>query len=235
MKKLSILGDYNPSSETHIATNSAINHSQKMLGNNLNSVWISTDDISEDILKSSHGFLVAPGSPYKNMEKIISAIEYARVNHIPILGTCGGFQHMILEYARNILGFKSAQHAEYDPNTGDLFISELSCSLRGIEMDLTILSDSKAASLYGENLAKEKYYCSFGINPEYINDIKKGPLHFVGSDSEVELRVLELPDHPFFIGTLFVPQANSTERKPHPVVTGLLKAIFESNIAEHDI
>ena len=93
-------------------------------------------------------------------------------------------------------------------------------------MDLNILANSKAASLYGEIRVKEKYYCNFGINPKYIDDIKKGPMQFVGSDSEGELRILEYPEHRFFIGTLFVPQTNSTKKKPHPIITEFLKTII---------
>ena len=72
---------------------------------------------------------VAPGSPYKNLEKTLEAIRYAWENGVPCLGTCGGVQHMIIEYARNILGYKDAQHAEYDPCASNLFISSLACSL----------------------------------------------------------------------------------------------------------
>ena len=231
MKKLAILGEYQPSSETHMATDSAIEHSMKAVGFALDVSWISTDKISENVLKSFHGYFVASGSPYKDMEKALFAIEYARKNDIPILGTCGGFQHMILEYARNILGFKDAQHAEYNPHGTELFISKLSCSLRGREMVLNIQPNSKTASLYGKLQVKEKYYCNFGVNPKYIDLIQSGPIRIVGSDREGEIRVLEYPGHRFFIGTLFVPQTNSTENKPHPIVTGLLKAISDSDIA----
>ena len=93
-------------------------------------------------------------------------------------------------------------------------------------MKLKITPNSKVASLYGKHQVKEKYYCNFGVNPKYIDFIRKGPIRFVGSDSEGELRVLEYPEHRLFIGTLFVPQTNSTIKKPHPIVTGLLKAII---------
>ena len=232
MKKLAILGEFSPSSETHVATNSAIEHSKKVLEVDLDVSWISTDEISENLLKLFNGYLVAPGSPYKDMEKALFAIEYARENNIPILGTCGGFQHMVIEYARNVLGYKDAQHAEYDPYASELFISELACSLRGREMELNLIPNSEVSLLYGKLQVKEKYYCNFGVNPKYVDFIREGPISFVGSDSEGELRVLEYPEHRFFIGALFVPQTNSTEKNPHPLVTGLLKAIISNDIAE---
>lgn len=226
MKKLAILGDFNPSSETHLATNAAVEHSKKALGIELESSWISTADISEDRLRCFHGFWVAPGSPYRNMERALFAIQFARENNIPILGTCGGFQHMIVEYARNVLGHKNAQHAEYEPDAPELFITELACSLRGREMKLNVTPDSKVASLYGRLQVKEKYYCSYGVSPDYIDLFQNGPIHIVGSDDEGELRILEYPDHPFFVGTLFVPQSSSTQERPHPVVSGFLQAIM---------
>ena len=225
MKKLSILGDFDPSKETHIVTNKAIEHSLQSLDKDLNVSWIGTSDISGNLLQISDGFLVAPGSPYRDMEKVIGAIQYARQKNIPILGTCGGFQHMILEYARNILGFKDAKHAEYDPDATRLFISQLSCSLRGRDMEINIKPDSIVSSLYGELSIKEKYYCNFGVNPKYLDVLKSGPMQFTGSDSEGELRILEYAENRFFVGTLFVPQSNSTPKSPHPIITGLIGAI----------
>ena len=99
-------------------------------------------------------------------------------------------------------------------------------------MNLDISQNSKVASLYGKLIVKENYYCNFGVNPKYTGYINQGPMRIFGSDSEGELRVLEYPEHRFFIGTLFVPQTNSTEKKPHPIVTGFLKAIINSDIAE---
>lgn len=99
-------------------------------------------------------------------------------------------------------------------------------------MELNLSPNSAAASLYGKLQVKEKYYCNFGVNPEYIDLIRSGPISIVGSDNEGEIRVLEYPGHSFFIGTLFVPQALSTEKNPHPLVTGFLQAIMKNKITE---
>src|SRR5262249_1870747 len=152
--------------------------------------------------KRYSGIWVTPGSPYKNLDKALWAIREARANRIPCLGTCGGFQHIIIEYARNVLGFKDAQHAEYDPYASSFFISKLACSLAGQKMQLTFLPGSQIAAIYDATLAAEEYYCNFGVNPDHLADLKSGPLKITGSDSEGEIRVVELPEHPFFIGTL---------------------------------
>jgi CTP synthase (UTP-ammonia lyase) len=227
MKKLLILGDYDPASETHAATDAAIGHSRRRLKADLESAWVSTESIPEEQMKRCSGIWVAPGSPYRNMENVLHAIRYAREKRVPILGTCGGFQHMVIEYARNILGYEEAQHAEYLPDAADPIISKLACSLRGKEMVLTLSPGSLSASLYGKLEAKERYYCSFGVNPRFAEQLEKGPISIAGSDGEGEIRVIEYPGHPFYIGTLFVPQALSTEDRPHPIVTGFLKAVAE--------
>ena len=85
------------------------------------------------------GIWVAPGSPYRSLEKTVSAIRYARENGLPRFGTCGGCQHMIIEYARNILEYRNAQHAEHDPYASNLFIFVARCSLAGREMMLAFV------------------------------------------------------------------------------------------------
>ena len=195
------------------------------MGLEINADWISTEDIDQTLFERYSGIWVAPGSPYKNLDKTLAAIRHARENNIPCLGTCGGFQHMILEYARNLLEFKDAQHAEYDPYASTLFISHLACSLAGRQLPLTLEPGSRVADIYGALTATEQYYCNFGINPDFIEVLKQGPLRITGADAEGEIRVIEWPDHPFFIGTLFVPQARSTPDQPHPLVVAFLRAV----------
>ena len=224
--ELAIIGEFDPDFEPHLATNRAIDHSKAKLGLDVEAKWYSSEDCSETILSDCHGLWVAPGSPFKNMEKTLLAIKFSRDNSLPTLGTCGGFQHIIIEYARNVLGFADAQHAEYDPYSSKLFVSELACSLAGREMILELVPDSLVATIYGRTRTTEKYYCNFGVNPEHVATIKNGPLKVVGSDSEGEIRVVEYEGHPFFVGTLFVPQAQSVLDRPHPLVTGFLKAMY---------
>ena len=225
IKAIALLGEYTPTFPPHISTNAAIEHAKKLLNMDITADWVSTEDIDPKLFERYSGIWVAPGSPYKSMELTLWAIRYARENKVPCLGTCGGFQHMVIEYARNVLGFKDAQHAEYDPYATNLFISQLACSLAGREMQLNFVPESQVAAIYGGLSATEHYYCNFGVNPDYIDELKQGPLNISGSDAEGEIRVIEQPDHPFFIGTLFVPQTRSTAEKPHPLVTAFLAAI----------
>lgn len=233
LPEIAILGEFDPAFPPHPATNAAIKHSSGRLDTIMHSSWLSTEGLCLDSLKRYCGIWIAPGSPYKSLEKTLMAIRYARENGIPCFGTCGGCQHMILEYARNVLGYRDAQHAEYDPYASNLFISSLTCSLAGREMTLTFTPDSKVAQIYGTSRATEEYYCNFGVNPEVVPLLKTGPMRFVGSDQEGEIRVLELPEHPFFIATLFVPQTRSREELPHPLVTAFLKAAAQAASGSH--
>jgi len=96
-------------------------------------------------------------------------------------------------------------------------------------MELAFVEGSKVASIYGSLSATEEYYCNFGVNPDKVSLLTGSALRISGSDAEGELRVIELPDHPFFVGTLFVPQTRSTTGNPHPLVNAFLKAASEKN------
>ena len=226
-RSIAILGEYNARFQPHVSTIAAIEHS-RTVAVDVDATWLSTEEIDETLFERFSGIWVAPGSPYRNMDKTLSAIRYARENGVACFGTCGGFQHMIIEYARNVLGFKDASHAEYDPYASNLFISQLTCALAGREMQLTFSSGSRVAEIYGTTSATEEYYCNFGVNPNYTSLLTSGPLKITGSDSEGEIRVIELPGHPFFLGTLFVPQTRSTAEQPHPLVTAFMRAVNET-------
>ena len=225
MRYIALVGEYDSTFAPHVATGIAIRHSSDVLGTAIKGEWMSTQDIDESLFSRYSGLWVAPGSPYKNLEKTLWAIEYARKNNVPCFGTCGGFQHMVIEYARNVLHYRDAQHAEYDPYASTLFISRLACSLSGREMELTFESGSLVAEIYGSTSAREKYYCNFGVDPGKVELLASSRLRISGSDSEGEVRVIELAGHPFYVGTLFVPQTRSTRGKPHPLVTAFVKAV----------
>ena len=227
--RLAILGEFTPTFAPHAATNAAIEHSCAAYGLDIQRDWVSTAAIDERLFARYQGIWIAPGSPYQDLDRTLWAIRCAREQGIPCFGTCGGFQHMVIEYARNVLGFTDAQHAEYDPYASRLFVAKLACSLVGREMDLRFVPGSRVGRIYGAAEAREQYYCNFGVNPDCVPLLSRGPLRVVGSDAEGEVRVVELPGHPFFIGTLFVPQARSTRQQPHPLVTTFLRSCIDQS------
>ena len=133
---------------------------------------------------------------------------------------------MVIEFARNVLRITDAEHAEYDPYASKLVVSPLSCSLAGatLEVELTDPS-SRTLEIFGEGKILEKYYCNFGLDPGYQNQLHDKGFKMVGTDKFKEARILELENHPFFIATLFVPQDNSTMESPHKLVTGFLQTV----------
>ena len=223
------MGDFDASNGTHIANNEAFDHAAKQFGKFFSYEWVDTERIEpefDNIIQSYQGFLIAPGSPYKSMSGVLKIIEYARTHNIPTLGTCGGFQHMIIEFARNVIGLTDAEHAETNPYASRLVINPLSCSLKGQSLEIEIIEkDSLVFSIFNTNTITENYYCNFGLNPIYQEQIHQAGFRLVASDIHKEARILELSNHPFFVATLFVPQVNSSYEKPHPILIALLHAM----------
>ncbi len=223
---VAVIGDLDESYPPHTATNAAIRHSAGALAADAVVTWLATETLAAapDAVPFADVLWCAPGSPYRSLAGALAALRFGRENGIPTLGTCGGCQHIILEFARNVLGFTDAQHAEYDPYASRLFVSELTCSLAGQTMPVTLQPKSLAGQCYGTGRVEENYYCNFGLNPAYRQTLEAGGLHITGVDDDNEARVFELTGHPFYVATLFVPQTRSTFEAPHPLVTALLSA-----------
>lgn len=221
---VAVIGDFDDSYAPHTATNRAVRHSAERLGLQASVTWLATEPLESELGPAARADALwcAPGSPYRSLRGALAALRFGRENAVPTLGTCGGCQHIVLEYARNVLGFRDAQHAEYDPYGSRLFISSLTCALAGLTMAVILKPGSMVAQCYGTYRVEEKYYCNFGLNRAYQAALEEGGLHVTGVDDDGEARVLELPGHPYYIGTLFVPQDRSTIEDPHPLVTRLL-------------
>ncbi len=231
--KIGIIGDFNGNNPTHVATNSGILHAAEALGEPIEAVWLATDEPQE--FGNFQGLLCSPGSPYRSLEGALAGIRYARENNVPFIGTCGGFQHLAIEYARNVLGFTGAAHAESDPYASCLFVTPLSCSLVGKTMEVTIQPGSKAAAACQGTRSMERFYCNFGLNAEYRDQLEQHGLAITGWDQNGEARIVELGTHPFFLGTLFVPQASSLPGSPHPLMVEFCRAAIHSaaHLAAH--
>lgn len=228
--RLGVIGDFDPAFPPHPATNAALDHAAASVSVELDVRWLPTNGLRHldpEALDRYDALWCAPGSPYKSLDGAVRAIRLAREHGVPLIGTCGGFQHMVIEYARNVLDIQDAQHAEYDPYASQLFVTPLSCSLAGRTMTIHLTPGSKVGDLYGRPDVQEQYYCDFGLNPDHQDDLHHAGFRVVGTDQDGEARVLELPDHPFYVATLFVPQLNSQPQRPHPLVVALLEAAAE--------
>lgn len=226
MPRIGVIGEYDPVHPTHPATDAALGHAATALGVAVEVTWVSTADVGDpgQALAAFDAVLVAPGSPYRSLDGALRAIEHARCSGLPLLGTCGGFQHIVIEFARNVLGLAQATHAEYDPEASTLFVTPLSCSLIGQTMAVEIVPGTRAAAAYGVTRATERYYCNFGLAPDRVADLTAAGLRVSGTDADGEVRIVELPGPAFAVATLFVPQTSSTLVRPHPLVTALVAA-----------
>jgi len=231
--RIGVVGDYNDRNETHRATGAAVDHAANGQGVQAEVTWIATPDVegtAEQTLAGFDALWIAPGSPYRSMHGALDAITYARTHDVPLLGTCGGFQHMVIEFARNVAGIPDAHYAEYDPNASRLLIDALACSLVGQVMDVTLVEGSGAHQAYRASSATERYYCRFGLNPEYVQALTRSGLVISGTDQDGEPRIMELPGHRFFVATLFVPQTSSAPGGPHPLISAYLAAARQPTV-----
>lgn len=222
--RIALLGEYNPTGETHVATDAAIRHSADLLEQEVSAQWVSSTEIGSVELGDFDGLWVAPGPPHLDIENSLTAIRRAREGETPVFGNCGGFQLLVIELARNLFGLHGANHDEYSPDADVKVIIPLSCSLRGQELPITISSPSLAGTLYDRSEAVERFYCRYGINPIYRSRFMSGPVVASGCDDSGEIRVIEIPEQPFFLGTLYVPQVRSIPEAPHPLVVGFIEA-----------
>ncbi|MEV6973575.1 hypothetical protein [Kitasatospora sp. NPDC093806] len=193
----------------------------------LDAYWISTEDAgAPGALDGFDAVWLLPGSPYRSADGALAAVRTARERRIPFLGTCAGFQHTVLEYARHVCGMAGAAHGELDPAGAELVVVSLSCSLVGHEGVVRTTPGSLAERVLGATRTVERYHCGYGLNEAYLDRLRAGGLRFSGADDSGEQRILELPEdvHPFFLASLFQPELAGDGTRAHPMIRALAAA-----------
>jgi CTP synthase (UTP-ammonia lyase) len=226
-KRISIgfVGDYDKSVPAHQAIPLALQRAAEVLQVELGFEWVPTEEIvAATRVACFSGLWCVPASPYHSMEGALLAIRHARESGVPFLGTCGGFQHAVIEYARNVLGWADAEHAETAPDAARAVISLLECSLVETSGIVQFIAGSRIAAAYGATEATEGYRCRYGLNPEFRSALLAGPLRATAEDEAGEVRAVELAGHPFFVATLFQPERASLAGKSVPLAVALVKA-----------
>lgn len=199
----------------------------------VNSEQITSDNVS-DIFSDVDGILVAPGFGGRGIEGKIEAIRFARENKVPFLGICLGMQCAAIEFARNVLGLKGAHSTEMDADTPypviDLMenqkrISGLGGTMRLGAYDCKLNKKSVAYAEYGREEIKERHRHRYEFNNLYREEFIKNGMHVAGINPQEDLvEIIELENHPWFIGVQFHPEYKSTVANPHPLFTGFVKA-----------
>jgi len=203
---------------------------------NVHSEFITQENVNEK-LKDLDGLLVAPGFGIRGVEGKIVAVKFARENKLPFFGICLGMQMAVIEYARNVIGWADAHSTEMDTATThpviDLMEDQKNIEAKGGTMRLgaypcEIIKDSLAHKIYGTTLISERHRHRWEFNNKYITDFEKAGLIPSGKNPATGLvEIVELKDHPFFIGVQYHPELKSTVENPQPVFVHFIKAAKE--------
>ena len=223
MIKILLIGDYHPGVIAHKCIPKAL----ALAADETTNQWLPTAEIasaSDIAVQNPSAIWCVPGSPYVNMQGALTAIRYARENGIPFLGTCGGFQHALIEFARNVLNIPDADHAESNSTAATPIISKLSCALINQSEPLFLQKNSRLREIYGADQIVESYQCSYGVNPNFQERFAKSGLNFSAYGAGHAVRAFELEEHPFFFATLFQPERSANFNKPHPLIRAFLQS-----------
>ena len=202
----------------------------------IHSEFINEENVSEK-LKGLSGILVAPGFGQRGIEGKIEAIRFARENKIPFLGICLGMQCAVIEFGRHVLGYKSAHSTEMNPDTKypviDLMeeqkkIKGLGGTMRLGKFPCKIDKRSKVYDIYQTTQVSERHRHRYEFNNEYLEEYEKNGMKGVGvNPNENLIEIIELENHPWFIGVQFHPEYKSTVAEPHPVFVDFVRAAIE--------
>ena len=202
----------------------------------LHSEAITKNTVAEK-LNGMHAILVAPGFGERGLEGKIVSVRYAREHKIPFLGICLGMQMAVIEYARHVLGYDDAMTTEVETGTKhpviDLMEDQKRLTIKGGTMrlgayDCVLQKGSLAFRVYGKEQIKERHRHRYEMNNDYVEAFEKNGLFASGKNVETGLvEIVELRNHPFFIGVQFHPELKSTVENPHPLFVSLVKAARE--------
>ena len=239
MPKLALIGDYRETVPAHPAIPQALALACEATGKKLEWTWIGTEKITDATrdLAGYAGVWVVPASPYKNMAGALAAIRHARENRLPFLGTCGGFQHALIEFARDVAGITRADHEESAKGTSnpigyslaeagpELVVTKLVCALVEQSGAVAFTPGSQLHGIFGGQPTRGEYHCSYGVNRAYRTRLESAGLRFTGFDDIGDIRAAELPGHPFFVGTLFQPERSALQGRHHPLIQAFVRAM----------
>jgi CTP synthase len=224
--------------DAYMSVREALKHAGLNQGVDVNVQWVEADRMDEGDetrLSDADGIVVPGGFGSRGVEGKMEAITYAREKNVPYLGLCFGFQLAVIEYARNVLGLEAAHSTEIDDSTPDPVIDllpdqydleDLGGTMRLGAHETQIKSDSLAHDIYGEESCMERHRHRYEVNPEYIETLTEGELRFSGEAGN-RMEILELEDHPFFLGTQFHPEFRSRPTRASPPFVGFLETILE--------
>ncbi len=239
--RVALVGKYVELHDAYMSVREALRHAALSLGVEVEIAWVHSADLEKrkswEVVEAAHGILVPGGFGSRGIEGKIQAARYARENKVPYLGLCLGMQLMVVEFARNVLGYEDANSTEFDRNTThpviDLMLEQRAITDMGGTMRLglypcVLRPGSKAAECYGVAQVDERHRHRFELNNAYREELEKNGMVMSGVSPDGKLvEIAEIADHPFMLGSQFHPEFLSRPMKPHPLFVGFMKAAKE--------
>ncbi|MCI4344783.1 MAG: CTP synthase [Thermoplasmata archaeon] len=236
--EIAVVGKYTELRDAYLSHTEAFHHVQGRLGVSIRLNWYDAEDLPRDPsamarLRRSDAVLVPGGFGPRGVEGKMVAIGVARTEGIPFLGVCYGFQMAAVEFARAVLGLPQATSTEVDPHTPDPVVclleeqnavADLGATMRLGAQRVILEPGSKIASIYGRNEVWERHRHRYEINPNYLDRFSSHGLRVAGRSVDGRVEVLELADHPYFLGVQYHPEFLSRPEAPHPLYVELVRA-----------
>jgi CTP synthase len=235
-KKIGILGKYVELKDAYLSLKEALIHSGVDLGINIEINWISSEDTQNlyKNLESVDGVIIPGGFGKRGIEGMIEGAKYARENKKPLLGICLGLQIILIEFFRNVVGLKEANSTEFEKETPhpviDLLSSQreikfLGGTMRLGESEIIIKENTKAYDIYKTTFIKERHRHRYTFNLNFINELIENGFIVSGRSKDGEVEIVELKDHPFYIGVQFHPEFSSKPLNPNKLFVEFLKSL----------
>jgi CTP synthase (UTP-ammonia lyase) len=224
--RIALVGDRDDSVPAHRAIPLALRLAARDLATSVEPTWLPTETIDEQRFAADAYDAVwcVPASPYRGTAGALRAIRSARELGVPFLGTCGGFQHAVLEYARNLLGLAGAAHAELEPDAELLVVTPLECALVEARGAVRFAAGSRLARAYGAEGTVAEYHCRYGLAPGVRERLEANGLRVTATDDAHDARAVELDAHPFYVATLFQPERTALRGETPPLARALVEA-----------
>jgi CTP synthase len=237
---IGLVGKYVESKDAYLSICEALKHSAASLGIQVTIQPIEAGMLKDtnvfDFLSGVDGILVPGGFGHRGIEGKIEAVRYARQEDVPFLGICLGMQVAVIEFARNVLGFSGAHSTEFDPDTPypviDLLPSQRAMRNKGGTMRLgnyrcLLEPSSQSFALYRQGEVWERHRHRYELNELFVHQLEKKGMVMAGFNPEYQVvEIVELRDHPFFVGVQFHPEFKSRPNRPHPLFSGFVQAAY---------
>ncbi|ADR20316.1 CTP synthase [Marivirga tractuosa] len=241
---IALVGKYIELPDAYKSITEAFIHAGAENETKVNVKWIHSEEVNAENVKSLldnvHGVLVAPGFGERGIEGKIETIKYCREEKLPFFGICLGMQCAVVEFARNVLGLKDASSTEMEVKTKnpiiDLMEEQKSITQKGGTMRLgsyacDLKKNTKSYQAYGKTKINERHRHRYEFNNRYLQDIEAAGMKATGINPKTGLvEIVEIPEHPWFVGTQFHPELKSTVLNPHPLFVRFVKASLEHKI-----